>query len=242
MHASSEQIMAKMTEHTLRKFDTELEEIRRGVLQMGGLVEAQVTKALEGLRNGDIALLETVIQGDKEVNLAQIKLDDACTHIIARQQPAAGDLRLVLATIKAASDLERIGDETKKIAKAARRLHQAEIKFVPRVGLSQATETAIEMLRTALDAFARVNADNIEEMRRKDAEVDSGFKGAMRQLITYMMEDPRTISNSLEMLFIAKSIERIGDHAMNIAEHVVYVAQGLDVRFEKSQAALGDKR
>ena len=231
--------MAKMTEHTLRKFDTELQEIRRGVLQMGGLVEAQVTKALDGLRSGDIELLEAVIQGDKEVNLAQIKLDDACTHIIARQQPAAGDLRLVLATIKAASDLERIGDEAKKIAKAARRLHQSEVKFTPRVGLSQATDIAIEMLRTALDAFARVNADNIDEMRRKDAEVDSGFKGIMRQLITYMMEDPRTISNSLEMLFIAKAIERVGDHAMNIAEHVVFVARGEDVRCENTQAKLG---
>ena len=231
-----------MTEHTLRKFDAELEQIRRGVLQMGGLVESQVTKALEGLRSGDIMLLETAIQGDKEVNLAQVALDDACTHIIARQQPAAGDLRMVLATIKAASDLERIGDEAKKIAKAGRRLHQSEVKFTPRIGLTQATDTAIEMLRTALDAFARVNADNIDEMRRKDAEVDTGFKGIMRQLITYMMEDPRTISNSLEMLFIAKSIERIGDHAMNIAEHVVYMAHGKDVRFENSQAALGEKR
>ena len=208
---------------------------------MGGLVEAQVTKALEGLRNGDVSLLETVIQGDKAVNLAQIQIDDACSHIIARQQPAAGDLRLVLSAIKAASDLERIGDEAKKIAKASRRLHQSETKFMPRVGLSQATDTAVEMLRSALDAFARANADNLEEIRRKDAEVDSVFKGIMRQLITYMMEDPRTISNSLEMLFIAKSIERIGDHAMNIAEHVVYVAHGQDVRFEKSQAAGNDK-
>ncbi len=231
-----------MTEHTLKKFDVELEEIRRKLLQMGGQVEAQVTQALEGLRSGDIGLLDQVVQGDKQVNLAQVELDDDCSHIIARRQPAAGDLRLVLATIKAASDLERIGDEAKKIAKAARRLHQSELKFMPRVGLSQATDTAIEMLRAALDAFARVNADSIEDMRRKDAEVDSGFKGIMRQLITYMMEDPRTISNSLEMLFIAKSIERIGDHAMNIAEHVVYVARGLDVRFENSQAALADKR
>lgn len=230
-----------MTDHTLRKFDTELEQIRRSVLQMGGLVEAQVTKALEGLRSGDIALLETVIQGDKAVNLAQIQIDDACSHIIARQQPAAGDLRLVLSAIKAASDLERIGDEAKKIAKASRRLHQSETRFMPRVGLSQATDTAVEMLRTALDAFARVKADNLEEIRSKDAEVDSIFKGIMRQLITYMMEDPRTISDSLEMLFIAKSIERIGDHAMNIAEHVVYVAHGQDVRFEKSQAAGNDK-
>lgn len=231
-----------MTEHTFKKFDVELEEIRRNLLQMGGRVEAQVTQALEGLRSGDIALLDQVVQGDKQVNLAQIELDDNCSRIIARHQPAAGDLRLVLATIKAASDLERIGDEAKKIAKAARRLHQADVKFMPRVGLSQETDTAIEMLRSALDAFARVNADTIEDMRRKDAEVDSGFKGIMRQLITYMMEDPRTISNSLEMLFIAKSIERVGDHAMNIAEHVVYVARGKDVRFENSQAALADKR
>ena len=232
-----------MTEHTLRQYDIELEEIRRRILNMGGLAEAQVVKAIEGLRSGQIDLLDTVVEGDKPINLAQIELDDACSHIIAKRQPAAGDLRLVLSVIKIASDLERIGDEAKKIAKAARRLHQSEVKFTPRVGLSQATDIAIEMLRTALDAFARVNADNIDEMRRKDAEVDSGFKGIMRQLITYMMEDPRTISNSLEMLFIAKSIERIGDHAMNIAEHVVYVAHGQDVRFEKSQAAaLGDKR
>ena len=231
--------MAKMTEHTLRKFDTELQEIRRGVLQMGGLVEAQVTKALDGLRSGDIELLEAVIQGDKEVNLAQIKLDDACTHIIARQQPAAGDLRLVLATIKAASDLERIGDEAKKIAKAARRLHGAETPFVPRVGLTQAVELALELLRASLDAFARVNPEGIEDLRRKDAEIDAGFKGVMRQLITYMMEDPRTISSCLEMLFIAKAIERVGDHAMNIAEHVVFVARGEDVRFENTQAKLG---
>ena len=219
-----------MTEHTLRQYDIELEEIRRRILNMGGLAEAQVVKAIEGLRSGQIDLLDAVIDGDKPINLAQIQLDDDCSHIIAKRQPAAGDLRLVLAVIKIASDLERIGDEAKKIAKAARRLHQSEVKFTPRVGLSQATDIAIEMLRTALDAFARVNADNIDEMRRKDAEVDSGFKGIMRQLITYMMEDPRTISSCLEMLFIAKAIERVGDHAKNLAEAVIYVVKGTDVR------------
>jgi phosphate transport system protein len=210
---------------------------------MGGLAEAQVVKAIEGLRSGQIDLLDTVVEGDKPINLAQIELDDACSHIIAKRQPAAGDLRLVLAVIKIASDLERIGDEAKKIAKAARRLHGAETPFVPRVGLTQAVELALELLRASLDAFARVNPEGIEDLRRKDAEIDAGFKGVMRQLITYMMEDPRTISSCLEMLFIAKAIERVGDHAMNIAEHVVYVAHGQDVRFEKSQAAaLGDKR
>ncbi len=228
-----------MTEHTLRQYDIELEEIRRRILNIGGLAEAQVVKAIEGLRSGQIDLLDTVVEGDKPINLAQIELDDACSHIIAKRQPAAGDLRLVLAVIKIASDLERIGDEAKKIAKAARRLHSAETPFVPRVGLTQAVELALELLRASLDAFARVNPEGIEDLRRKDAEIDAGFKGVMRQLITYMMEDPRTISSCLEMLFIAKAIERVGDHAMNIAEHVVFVARGEDVRFEKSQAQLG---
>ena len=228
-----------MTEHTLRQYDIELEEIRRGVLNMGGLAEAQVVKAIEGLRSGQLDLLDTVIEGDKPINLAQVELDDDCSHIIAKRQPAAGDLRLVLAVIKIASDLERIGDEAKKIAKAARRLHSAETPFVPRVGLTQAVELALELLRASLDAFARVNPEGIEDLRRKDAEIDAGFKGVMRQLITYMMEDPRTISSCLEMLFIAKAIERVGDHAMNITEHVVFVARGEDVRFEKSQAQLG---
>ena len=228
-----------MTEHTLRQYDIELEEIRRRILNMGGLAETQVVKAFEGLRSGELDLLDAVIEGDKPINLAQIELDNACTHIIAKRQPAAGDLRLLLAVIKIATDLERIGDEAKKIAKAARRLHSAEAPFVPRVGLTQAVELALELLRASLDAFARVNPEGIEELRRKDAEIDAGFKGVMRQLITYMMEDPRTISSSLEMLFIAKAIERVGDHAMNIAEDVVFVASGEDVRFEKSQATLG---
>ena len=228
-----------MTEHTLRQYDIELEEVRRGVLNMGGLAETQVVKAIEGLRSGQLDLLDTVIEGDKPINLAQIELDDDCSHIIAKRQPAAGDLRLVLSVIKIASDLERIGDEAKKIAKAARRLHGAETPFIPRVGLTQAVELALELLRASLDAFARVNPEGIEDLRRKDAEIDAGFKGVMRQLITYMMEDPRTISSCLEMLFIAKAIERVGDHAMNIAEHVVFVARGEDVRFENTQAKLG---
>lgn len=233
--------MAKMTEHTFKQFDVELEEIRRGVLQMGGLVEAQVAKALEGLRNGDMALLDAVVEGDKSVNMAQIQLDDDCSHIIAKRQPAARDLRMVLTVIKTIADLERIGDEAKKIAKAGRRLHSSEVPFAPRVGLSQSAEIALEMLRAALDGFARADAGHSDDIKRKDAEVDAGFKGIMRQLITYMMEDPRTITNSLEMLFIAKSIERIGDHAMNIAEHVVFMVSGEDVRFEKTQATLGSQ-
>ena len=233
--------MAKMTEHTYRQFDIELEEIRRGVLQMGGMVEQQARNALEGLRSGDLALLERVIEGDKAVNLEQIRLDDDCNHIIVRRQPAASDLRLIMTAIKSVSDLERIGDEAKKIAKAARRLHTSENTFTPRVGLAQCADMALEMLQMALDALARASTSSVDTIKQKDAEVDADFKSIMRQLITYMMEDPRTITNSLEMLFIAKSIERIGDHAMNIAEHVVYLARGEDVRCEKAQATRDGK-
>lgn len=230
-----------MTEHTYRQFDVELEDIRRGVLQMGGMVEQQTRNALEGLRSGDLVLLDRVVEGDKAINLEQIRIDDECNHIIVRRQPAASDLRLVMTAIKSVSDLERIGDEAKKIAKAARRLHTADNTFVPRVGLTQSADMALEMLQLALDALARANSGSIDTIRHKDADVDASFKSIMRQLITYMMEDPRTITNSLEMLFIAKSIERIGDHALNIAEHVVYLARGEDVRFEKAQAKAASK-
>ena len=228
-----------MTEHTSKKFDAELEGIRTRVLQMGGMVELQIVKAMEGLGGGDLLLIDQVIENDNRVNLLEIELDEACNQVIAKRQPTAVDLRMVSTVQKTITDLERIGDEAKKIAKAARRLHGAETPFVPRVGLTQAVELALELLRASLDAFARVNPEGIEDLRRKDAEIDAGFKGVMRQLITYMMEDPRTISSCLEMLFIAKAIERVGDHAMNIAEHVVFVARGEDVRFENTQAKLG---
>ena len=219
-----------MTEHTLRQYDIELEEIRRGVLNMGGLAEAQVVKAIEVQRSGQLDLLDTVIEGDKPINLAQVELDDDCSHIIAKRQPTASDLRLVLAVIKIASDLERIGDEAKKIAKMARDLHRDDTRVVPRVNLRPAANIAVAMLRRALDAFARLDANASAEVVRQDREVDAGFKAAMRQLITFMMEDPRTISSSLDLLFVARSIERIGDHAKNISEYVVYLVKGRDVR------------
>ena len=230
-----------MTEHTYKQFNVELEEIRSGVLQMGGLVESQVKNALEGLRTGDLTLLDQVIDGDQRVNLMQKELDDECNHIIAKRQPAAVDLRLVMTVIKSVGDLERIGDEAKKIAKAAKRLHTSEVTFTPRIDLSHAAQLALSMLHAALDAFARADASVAPRIKSQDAEVDASFKSVMRQLITYMMEDPRTISNSLELLFTAKAIERVGDHAMNIAEYVVFLVQGEDVRYAKAEARLGDK-
>ncbi|MBR0566358.1 phosphate signaling complex protein PhoU [Azoarcus sp. L1K30] len=231
-----------MTEHTHKQFDTELEKIRTGVLQMGGLVETQVANALEGLKSGNVALLDRVIDGDHRINLLEVEIDEECSQIIAKRQPAAVDLRLVMTVIKAIADLERIGDEAKKIAKAGKRLHSGNHPFSMRIDLSHATGLVLDMLRSALDSFARADVSNWTAITAQDEEVDANFKGTMRQLITFMMEDPRTISSSLEVLFIAKAIERIGDHAKNVAEYVVFLVQGRDVRYAKSAAAEGVKR
>ena len=229
--------MPKMTEHTHKQFDTELEKIRTGVLQMGGLVETQVANALEGLKTGNSALLERVVEGDHRVNLLEVEIDEECNQIIAKRQPAAVDLRLVMTVVKVIADLERIGDEAKKIAKAGRRLHSGDHTFSMRVDLSHAAGLVLDMLRSSLDSFARADIANWAAITKQDEDVDANFKGTMRQLITFMMEDPRTISSSLEVLFIAKAIERIGDHAKNVAEYVVFLVQGRDVRYAKSVAA-----
>lgn len=219
-----------MSEHTSKQFDADLESIRTRVLQMGGMVEMQIFKAMEGFQSGDVPFLDKVIDDDHRVNLLEVELDEACSHIIAKRQPAASDLRMIMTVIKTITDLERVGDEGKKIAKMSRRLHSAEAHFVPQVELRHAATLAVEMLRKALDAFARLDVNAAAQVVRQDSQVDSAFKAIMRQLITFMMEDPRTISHSLEILFIAKAIERIGDHSKNIAEYVIYMVKGRDVR------------
>lgn len=219
-----------MTEHTSKQFDADLEHIRTRVLQMGGMVEMQIFKAMEGFQSGDIPFLEKVIDADHRVNLMEVELDEACSQIIAKRQPAASDLRMIMTVIKTITDLERVGDESKKIAKMSRRLHTAQAPITREVELRHAANLAVEMLRKALDAFARLDVNAAAQVVRQDSEVDTAFKSIMRQLITYMMEDPRTISNGLEVLFIAKAIERIGDHSKNIAEYVIYMVKGRDVR------------
>ncbi|MBL8487821.1 MAG: phosphate signaling complex protein PhoU [Rhodocyclaceae bacterium] len=219
-----------MNEHIVKQFDAELESIRTRVLQMGGLVEQQIVRAMEGLGNGDALLLEQVVNNDHRVNRLEVELDEACVHIIARRQPTAVDLRMIMTVVKTITDLERIGDEAKKIAKVARRLHGDDAGFAPHIELRHVADIAVGMLKKALDAFARIDLTASAQVVRQDKEVDSEFKGIMRQLITFMMEDPRTISRSLDLLFIAKSIERIGDHAKNVSEYVVYLAKGRDVR------------
>lgn len=217
-------------EHITKQFDVDLEGLRSRVLAMGGLVEQQLIRAMEALESGDMAQIEQVIATDRVVNRHEVELDEACNHVIAKRQPAAVDLRMIMTVVKTITDLERIGDEAKKIAKMARAIHAGDVRVLPRVDLHRPAEIAVSMLRKALDAFARLDASVSAEVVRQDREVDAGFKAAMRQLITFMMEDPRTISGSLDLLFIARSIERIGDHAKNISEYVVYLVKGRDVR------------
>jgi phosphate transport system protein len=219
-----------MSEHTSKQFDAELESVRSRVLQMGGLVEEQIVRATEGLMSGDMALLDRVIADDHRVNGLEVELDEACSHVIARRQPAAGDLRLLMTVIKTITDLERIGDEAEKIARMAKLIHGAERQHMPRMDLTHVADRARAMLRQSLDAFARLDVSEAMRVVKQDRAVDDEFRAIMRQLITFMMEDPRTISRSLEILFIAKAIERIGDHAKNMCEYVVYMVKGRDVR------------
>lgn len=219
------------TEHTSKQFDTELEAVRARVLQMGGLVESQVRLAVESLLSGDVELMSKVIEDDHRVNAMEVEIDESCNHILVRRQPAAGDLRMIMTVIKTITDLERIGDEAEKIARMAKLLSQKENLRHPRYNqIKHASDIALDMLRKSLDAFARLDLSAAAQIVRQDEQVDEEFRSIMRYLITFMMEDPRTISTSLEILFIAKAIERIGDHAKNMCEYVVYMVKGRDVR------------
>jgi len=223
--------MMTSSEHISRQFDADLEAIRASVLQMGGLVESQIKSAIDSLVNGDVELMNRVIADDHRVNALEVKIDEACSQVIARRQPAAGDLRLVMAVIKTITDLERIGDEAEKIARMAKLLSQKQGKVIPRFReIKHAADIALDMIRKALDAFARLDVVMAAQVVRLDEQVDEEFLAIMRYLITFMMEDPRTISNSLEILFVAKAIERMGDHAKNMSEYVIYMVKGRDVR------------
>ena len=221
-----------MTEHTHKQFDTEMEAIRSGVLAMGGLVETQMSRAIVLLEGKDEhGLVEQVVADEKMINQMQVDIDQQCSQIIAKRQPAAIDLRMILTVTKIVNDLERVGDETKKIAKKAAQAAQTQrLAQVRYFDVARAAERAKEMLQLALDAFARLDVAAAAEVIDLDDEIDAAFSAVLRQLISYMMEDPRTITPALEIVFMAKSIERIGDHAKNIAEAVVQVVRGKDVR------------
>lgn len=219
------------SEHIFKQYDAELESVRAKVLEMGGLVEQQIVNALEALIKADPKLAKEVMDNDHRVNALEVQVDEDCSHIIARRQPAAGDLRMVMMMVKTITDLERIGDEATKIARTAQKIYDEDRMYKPRFNEIKAMVALVrEMLRTALDGFARLDISKTVEVAKQDEQVDEQFRASMRQLITFMLEDPRTISMSLEVLFVAKAIERIGDHAKNIAEYVVYMVKGKDVR------------
>jgi phosphate transport system protein len=200
-------------------------------MQMGGLVEAQIRAAMAAYLDADIHRIEQVIAGDAKVNELEIAIDNDLGQIIVRRQPAASDLRLILAVSKTVTDLERIGDEAKKIARMAREIHSRGKATATRLAtIGHVSEISIGMLRKALDAFARLDAAAAARIIGDDAAIDEEFRSILRQLITFMMEDPRTISTSLNVVWIAKAFERIGDHAKNIAENVIYIVKGRDVR------------
>ncbi len=224
-----------MAEHISKQFDTELEAIRSNVLGMAGLVEEQVRLAMEALATGDLVIVNKVLEQEERVNQMHVQLDDMCIHMIARRQPAAGDLRMVMTVIKSVEDLERIGDKAARICRRAKNIYDSGRLQVPRFNeLNHIAEDALDMLSKALDAFARLDVLQATQVIRDDSRLDDEYRGLQRQLITLMMEDPRTISLTLDILWIAKAIERIGDLAVNVAEQVVFLVKGLDIR-HKSQ-------
>lgn len=218
-------------EHIFKQFDAELEQVRSRVLQMGGLVEEQITRAIEALTTGNLELADEVITNDHRVNALEVVIDSECTQIIARRQPTAGDLRLIMTVERAITDLERIGDKAEKIARMAKKIYGPDRISSPRfTEIKHMSEMVLEMLRTSLDAFARLDISAATQLKRQDVQVDEEFDAVLRHLITFMMEDPRMISIAIDILFAAKAVERIGDHAKNIAGYVVYMAKGKDVR------------
>ena len=228
-------------EHSSKQYDHELETIRSKVLLMGGIVERQFLEAMTCFRIGNVERADQVIQADDEVNQLEVQLDDDCSHLIVRRQPTANDLRTVMATIKAITDLERIGDEASKIARTAKSLHARGVQGLNHYEMVRTIATSTsDMLHDALDAFARLDGKQALKLIAQDAVIDHEFKSIMRNLITFMMEDPRTISSALDTLWVAKAIERIGDHAKNIAEYVIYVVEGKDIRHTKLAPPVSD--
>jgi phosphate transport system protein len=221
-----------MTEHTNKQFDVDLQRIRTDLLQMGGLVEAMVQDGMQALTEGDVSLVDRVREHEKEVNRFEVDIDERVTQILALYQPTAIDLRTLLAVTKMLTDMERSGDEAEKIATMARRIHEDDRSFMPDIELRHMATQISTMMRQVMDSFARQDAVLAAAVVRSDKEVDREWKATLRNLITYMIEDPRTISRSIDLLFIARSMERIGDHCKNMAERVIFMVHGADVRHQ----------
>jgi len=216
--------------HISRRFNEDLEALRSKVMQMGGVVEDQLSKGVQALIDGDSAMGEEVAHGDHRVNKMEVAIDEECNRILATRAPAAFDLRLIVAIIKTITDLERIGDEAEKIGYIASRLASMERPADRYREIKHVGRQAHQQLRDALDAFARLDAQAALQICRADKLIDEEYDSIQRQCITFMMEDPRTIRRALDVLWVARSLERIGDHAKNICEYVVYMVHGKDIR------------
>ncbi|AZG36844.1 MAG: phosphate signaling complex protein PhoU [Shewanella psychromarinicola] len=218
-----------LSKHISGQFNAELDDIRNRVLAMGGLVERQLEQALDALATLDSELAQQVIEGDHKVNGMEVAIDEECTRIIAKRQPAASDLRLIIAISKTITDLERIGDACVRIAKAAVE-KRANSQQPLLVSIENMGRHATRMLHSTLDALARMDADEAFELHKQDAKIDKEYEGIIRQLMTYMMEDPRSIPDVLDVLWAARAVERVGDRCKNICEYVIYYVKGKDVR------------
>ncbi len=218
-----------INKHISVQFNDELEQIRNDVLKMGGLVEQQLTNALNAVNNSDQELARRVLETDYLVNRMEVQIDEACTRIIAKRQPAASDLRLVLAIIKTITDLERIGDEAERIANVAlESFNKAQQEFL--VSMDSMGRKAITMLNDVLDSFARMDVEAAFKVHKADKQLDKEYEAITRQLMTYMMEDPRSIPKVMDVLWSVRSLERIGDRCQNVAEYIIYFVKGKDVR------------
>lgn len=220
-------------QHISRSFNDDLEKLRNTVLSMGGLVEQQFDRAVESLVNADSDLGLMVARDDYKVNKMEVAIDEECSRILVTRAPAASDLRLIIAILKTITDLERIGDEAGRIGQLAARLASEERPSTNYRELRNLARHVKEMLRGTLDAFARLDTDSALEIVKADDVVDEEYEAINRQCITFMMEDPRTISRVLDSTWMARSMERIGDHAKNICEYVVFMVLGKDIRYTK---------
>ena len=217
-------------EHIYRKFDEDLEDIRANVIQMGAIIEEQIRNAIQSLEQIDPQLAQKVINRDEDVNDLETLIEEECSLFIAKRAPQAKDLRNVLMMLRMSNDLERMGEESSKIAEATIRINETSRITKPKIkSIKKIADLVLVMLKKSLDAFGRLDTTEVVEILEEDKEVDEEYHSHMRELLTFMMEDPRTISNSLELIFVSKALERIGDHIKNISQAIVYTVKGRNV-------------